>query len=213
MPGYCEENMMKQLCLALVLVVLATPWSKARAATQEDNDLASEAASIFKVDENNHYDDNLKMREARKIGVGAAVGGTLGLYGFNLEINFEDEDGVVAGFGGGAGYNSVAVLWKHVFEGDTIAPYTTLGYSRWYNSYGTAADYKNSPILDRALTDSQKQLGRFGADFASGSVGLQYAQLNGAFAGTSLYAEIVLLMDVDRFALIPTGGVGAGFYF
>lgn len=159
------------------------------------------------------YSSNLKMRETRKVGVGMAVGGTLGLAGINLEFNFEDADGAVAGFGTGPGYNSFGVAWKHNFEGDYISPYTTLGYSRWYNSAGGKDAAVDSDILNRVLTDSEKTSGRFGADFFTGALGLQYNQLSGELAGFSFYGEVVALMEVKSSQLLPAGSVGALYYF
>lgn len=162
---------------------------------------------------NTSYTSNLKMRETRKVGVGMAVGGTLGLAGLNLEFNFEDADGAVAGFGTGPGYNSFGVAWKHNFEGDYLSPYTTLGYSRWYNSAGGKDAASDSDILNRVLTDSEKTTGRFGADFITGALGLQYNQLSGELAGFSFYGEVVALVEVKRSQLLPAGSVGALYYF
>ena len=178
----------------------------------DDTDFASEAASVFKIDDNTNYPNNLALREARKMGLGVAVGGSLGTYGMNIEVNFEDENSGMAGFGGGDGYNSFHILWKHSFEGDTIAPYFTAGYSRWYNS-ARSGDYKKSSVLERVLTNNEKSTGPFTTDFLTGAVGLQFTQLTGNMAGTSLYAEIVLLGEVHSEVLVPTGAVGALYYF
>jgi hypothetical protein len=159
------------------------------------------------------YTSNLKMRETRKVGVGAAVGGTLGLASINLEFNFEDADGAMAGFGTGPGYNSFGVAWKHNFEGSYVSPYTTLGYSRWYNSEGGKDAAADSDILNRVLTDSEKTSGRFGADFITGALGLQYNQLSGELAGFSFYGEVIALVEVKRSQLLPAGSVGALYYF
>lgn len=198
--------------LIVAAAFLSLPLSYASTQDLDESDFSSTAASVFKVDENNNYSDNLALREARKIGLGLGVGGSLGLYGFSVEINFEDADGAMAGIGGGDGYSSFNVLWKHTFLGDTVAPYTTLGYSRWYDASG-GGNYQNSAVLDRVLTDEQKSSGQFSTDFLSGSLGLQYTTLKGQLAGTSLFAEIVLLGDVHRGMLVPTGTVGAGYYF
>jgi hypothetical protein len=146
------------------------------------------------------------------VGLGLSLGGSLGSYGLNIEINFEDMDGAVAGLGGGEGYNSVNILWKHTFLGDTVAPYTTLGYSRWYNSSGMG-NYQKSTVLEQILTADQKSSGRFSTDFISGALGLQYIHLNGDLAGTSLFAEITLLGEVHRTMIVPTGSIGAAYYF
>lgn len=197
--------------LVIMAAFLATSLSYANDRGLDESDFSSTAASVFKIDENNSYADNLALRDARKIGLGLVAGGALGLYGLNIEINFEDINGAVVGVGGGAGYSTVNMAWKHVFLGDTVAPYTTLGYSHWYNSGG--GNYKNSAVLERVLTDTEKTSGKFSADFVSGSLGLQYIQLTGSLAGTSLYAEIILLGEVERTMIVPTGAVGAGYYF
>jgi hypothetical protein len=159
------------------------------------------------------YSSTLNMREARKVGVGMSVGGQLGLVGIATEFNFEDENSVVAGFGTGPGYNSIQFAWKHAFDGDYIAPYYTAGYSRWYNSMGNSGSWKESGILDRVLTAEEKKSGRFGTDFLNASLGLQYNQLSGDFAGVSCFAEVVAMYEVKRSQLIPSGTFGALYYF
>ncbi len=159
------------------------------------------------------YASTLKMREDLKVGAGAVLGGQLGQMGINLEFNFEDINGVIAGFGRGPGYNSFQLAWKHSFDGDYLAPYTTAGYSRWYNSAGGSKEYTKSDVLDRVLTDAEKRDGRFGTDFLFGSAGIQYNQLSGPLSGFSVYAELILLAEMKRSMLLPTGAVGTTYYF
>lgn len=198
--------------LAFVLLFSSMGYGQDSSSANVFEEVGNTAASIFKVDENNNYSDNLALREARKLGLGLATGGSLGMYGLNIEVNFEDTNSAVAGFGGGPGFSAFQVLWKHAFQGDTIAPYTTAGYSRWYNTSG-GRNFERSAVLDRVLSDSQKAEGRFATDFLTGSVGLQYTQLTGYMAGVNLFAEVVLLDEVNRGTLVPTGAVGAGYYF
>ena len=204
---------MKYISLtALALAVLTFSSMQVHAQDSEEADFGSTAASVFKVDENNNYQSNLTLRDARKIGVAFGVGGTLGLYGMNIEVNFEDVNAGYAGFGGGDGFRSFNVGWKHTFEGDTIAPYASTGYSRWYDS-NDGGNYKNSGILDRVLSNSQKESGRFATDFISGALGLQYTQLAGYMAGSSIFAEVVLLGELNSSVVVPTGAVGGAYYF
>lgn len=159
------------------------------------------------------YETNLKMREDRRAGAGMMVGGASGLVGAMLELNFEDQDGVIAAFGTGPGYNTIQLGWKHSFEGYYLTPYTTASYSRWYNSRGRTTDYSESSILDRVLTDAEKKDGQFGTDFVNGSLGLQYNQLSGDFAGFSVFGELTAMYEVKRTMLLPTGSIGALYYF
>lgn len=160
-----------------------------------------------------HYDSNLKMREDRRVGAGMMVGGASGMVGAMLELNVEDADGVIAAFGTGPGYNSIQLGWKHSFEGYYLTPYTIASYSRWYNSRGRTTDYSQSDILDRVLTDSEKKEGQFGTDFVNGSIGLQYNQLSGDFAGFSVFGELTAMYEVKRTMLLPNGSVGALYFF
>jgi hypothetical protein len=171
---------------------------------------AKYASSELEAD--SHYATNLKMREERRIGVGTQVGGGLGVAGLNIEINVDSENSAMAGAGAGTGYGTFQLLWRHSFEGRYFTPYTTAGWSRWYNS-DSATEYKKSLILDRALSDEQKETGRFGVDFLTVSAGMQYQQLSGDLNGISFYAEFAMLSALRSPSLIPTGSLGAIYYF
>lgn len=169
--------------------------------------------SSANVESQLRYSSTLKMRENRKVGAGVSAGGNLGLVGMNVEFNFEDENGVIIGFGSGAGYNSFQLAWKHAFEGPYLAPYIMAGYSRWYNSYGGAGAHQSSDILNRVLTTREKQEGRFGTDFINASVGVQYNQLSGDLAGVSFYGELIGMTELKRGVVLPNGAVGVLYYF
>lgn len=159
------------------------------------------------------YSNNLKLRENRKMGVGAGVGGALGLAGINFELNIEDADGALAGFGGGDGFNSFQLAWKHAFMGDYLAPYVTAGYSRWYNSSNGENFEGTSGILGRVLTNKEKVEGIFAKDFLNAAFGLQYNQLSGPLSGMSVYGELTAMYEVHQGMLLPNGSVGALYYF
>ncbi|HEX7674551.1 MAG TPA: hypothetical protein VF412_10275 [Bdellovibrio sp.] len=208
---------------AVLLISAFAINAKAQSLSADSNTVSTKAISIEKAysqdmrDERNttsmSYDSTLKMRQDLRMGAGVTVGGALGLAGINAEFNFEDENSVIAGFGTGPGYNSVQLAWKHAFEGDYLAPYVTAGYSRWYNSRGHSDAFKDSSILDRVLTDDEKNTGRFGTDFVNAALGLQYNQLSGTFFGFSCFAEVMGMYEVKRAQLIPTGAVGTIYYF
>lgn len=159
------------------------------------------------------YPSNLNLREDRKVGIGLATGGSLGLVGLNLELNFEDTESTLIGFGRGEGYDSFQIGWKHSFEGDYLSPFTSLSYSRWYNSTSTNQDHLNSSILNRVLTNQEKVDGRFGVDFLNASVGVQYNQLSGGLVGLAFYGEIIAMTEVKRSKVLPSGTVGLLYYF
>lgn len=160
-----------------------------------------------------NYPNSLKLRENRKMGIGAGVGGALGLAGLNFELNIEDADGALAGFGGGDGYNSFQLAWKHMFMGDYLAPYFTAGYSRWYNSSNSENFEGASGVLGRVLTQKEKMEGVFGKDFLNASFGIQYNQLSGILSGVSVYGEVAGMYEVHQGMLLPNGSVGALYYF
>jgi hypothetical protein len=158
------------------------------------------------------YSSNIQMREERKVGISTQIGGGLGMFGVNLEVNVDGENTAVAGMGTGTGYGTFQMLWKHHWEGKYFTPYTSAGLSRWYNS-DSSDSYKKSLILDRALSDEQKESGRFGVDFLTASGGMEYQQLSGDFAGTSFFAEFGVLSALRNPTPLLIGSIGAAYYF
>lgn len=159
-----------------------------------------------------YYPNNYKLREDRKVGAGIMVGGSLGAFGGLVELNIEDDDGVLAGFGTGSGYQTMALNWKHSFEGEYFTPYTTLGLAHWWDS-GKSGDISNSSLLKNFLSDEEKRSGKFGIELLAGSAGMQFNQLTGELAGSSFFIEFGGLYTFDRSKLLPTGSVGALYYF
>lgn len=158
------------------------------------------------------YTNNLAMREERRVGVGLGVGGALGFTGLNLELNMEDENAALMGLGYGDGYNTVHLQWKHSFEGQYFTPYFSAGYSRWYGTQERSL-MNSSYVLRSVLSDETIRKGPFNADFLVGSAGLQYNELEGDWVGASFYFEFTLLGSLNKSVLVPSGSVGAIYYF
>jgi hypothetical protein len=158
------------------------------------------------------YNTNLKLRQDRKVGAGLGVGGPLGALGALVELNVEDTNAALIGFGTGSGYQTVHLGWKRSFEGEYFTPYTSAGYAHWWNA-GSRSDVNHSALLKNFLTDSQREKNSFGLDLITGAVGMQYNQLAGDLAGSSFYLEVGGLLSVENPKLMPTGSVGALYYF
>lgn len=159
-----------------------------------------------------NYDSNYKLRQDRKVGAGVGIGGSLGGFGGLFELNIEDVNSTLVGFGTGPGYQTFALAWKRSFEGEYFTPYATAGYARWWDS-GNRSQANRSSLLKNFLNKEQKEKNSFGLDLITGSVGMQYNQLSGDLAGSSFYFEFGALMSVENTKLMPTGSVGALYYF
>ncbi len=154
------------------------------------------------------YSTNLKMREERRVGVGFNAGGSLGALGTQIELNIEDADGAVIGFGAGDGFNTFQLLWKHSMAGFFINPYWKAGISHWYQS-DQEMKYLNSTIsISEVKNDSSTS-----AELFTGSLGVQYNQLSGQLSGISFFLELSLISNISIRTIIPTGSIGALFYF
>jgi hypothetical protein len=189
---------------------------KAPSGWQNREQPLAEGKSLTELYTGQEFSTALEMRARRRVGVGLATSGQLGLAGVLIELNFAATDSFIAGFGGGPKFNSIAFEWKHVFGGKAISPYTTLGYAHWYNSNPKNGKLeKTTPEIlgTRFLTSEEKQTGLFAKDFFIPSVGLQYNQLVGPYVGTSFFAEVVLLIEASDLNPVPTGAVGALYYF
>jgi len=170
------------------------------------------SSMVFAQNDSFYYPNNYKLREDRKVGAGLSVGGALGAVGGLVELNIEDNNGVLAGFGTGSGYQTMALSWKHSFEGEYFTPYTTLGIAHWWDS-GKSSDISNSSLLKNFLSDEEKRSGKFGIELLTGSAGMQFHQLTGELAGSSFFIEFGGLYSFNQSKLLPTGSVGALYYF
>jgi hypothetical protein len=157
------------------------------------------------------YDSNIQMRDHRKVGVGLQLGGSTGLLGLFVDLNFENQDGAQVGLGQGVGFSAFSIAWKHSFEGQYISPYMLLGWSRWFNSAGLQKP--ESHILDQTLNAAEKAESRFGLDFIETSVGAQYQELEGEYAGAGFFAQATLMSSLSRGKIIPHASLGISYYF
>ncbi|HEX4923015.1 MAG TPA: hypothetical protein VFV50_02980 [Bdellovibrionales bacterium] len=160
--------------------------------------------------------DGLAMRKVRRVAIGASAAGPLGFAGANLELNFTDRWGVGAGFGGSTNYQAYTFQIKHVLAGEWLLPYMSFGYSKWYTAgtpKGPIRETNPAFLTERFLSPEQKHLGDFSVHLLYPSFGLQYVQLGGAWAGFSVFTEILMLVDVEDFEAVPTGTLGMLYYF
>lgn len=162
------------------------------------------------------YESVFEMRSRRRVGVGVATSGQMGLLGALAELNFTPENSAVVGFGGGPKYNAFSAQWKHLFGGQVFSPYSSLGYARWYNASGQNSSISKSnptPLASKFLSENEKRTGEFSVNLFTPSLGLQYNRLVGPYTGTSIFAEIVMLIELESFKQAPLGSLGMLYYF
>jgi hypothetical protein len=140
----------------------------------------------------------------------------MGLGGLLLELNMSPKWSFDIGFGGGGGFQTVNFNAKYVLAGgDYFLPYLGLGYSHWRTIRSMGAIEKTSPsiLAEKLLSEGEKASGEFQKHILYPSIGLQFTQLKGKWAGSSIYAEVVVLMEATQFVAAPTGALGFLYYF
>lgn len=166
---------------------------------------------VFKPGE---YTNAETLRKDRRLGVGVETFGRYGVVGIGFEMNFTALDSATAGFGGGPGYNSVGLGWKHLFGGEALSPYAGFGVARWTGTSKTRVMDSNPRYLEsKFLDDKEKNSGQFGKNFLVPSLGLQLNKLRGPSSGAVLFGEIVLLIEASTMAQVPTAAFGAMYFF
>jgi hypothetical protein len=180
----------------------------------------SEGKSILQHYSDQTFNSTYDLRLKRKVGIGAAVAGAVGVYGGLIELNFAPDDSVVTGFGGGPRFNSFMFQWKHLLgntESDGfIHPYLGFGYSRWFSVSGNNSSMaKTTPSFlgSRFLSEEEKITGRFEKNLLIPSLGLQYFQLDGEYRGLGVFVEVDVILETSDLSPVPTGGVGTIYYF
>jgi len=160
--------------------------------------------------------DGISLRKERRVAVGFSAAGPLGVLGGNLELNFNPRWGVMAGYGTGFSYQTWTLQVKRVLAGEFLLPYLAGGLSRWYTTTpgkGPVSKDLQPGYLERFLSDTEKQSGEFTQLLVYPAFGLQYIQLNGDYAGLSVFAEVCMLLGLDDFEAAPTATVGMLYYF
>lgn len=160
--------------------------------------------------------DGLGFHRQRKVGFGIAGAGPWGVLGAHLELNFTSELSMQTGIGMGAGFQTFALQLRKFIPGKWFLPYMAAGVARWYTAGdGDGAINETTPgfLGNRFLNDKERRTGRFSEILLTPTLGIQYLQLSGEWAGSTLFAEFNLLIDVDDFVLGPTGSVGYSYFF
>ena len=160
-------------------------------------------------------DDGLSMRSLRKVGVGMSVAGASGFAGVDIEMNFTDAVSGSLGFGLGEGFQTLTFKIKKFVSSGSFLAYVAGGYSRWYTTSENGSMNKTNPevLAQKFLSDKEKREGKFAENFLFPAAGIQYMQLDGEYAGTTIYAEVLMLVDIDDFVSAPAGGIGLQYFF
>jgi hypothetical protein len=176
--------------------------------------LMNSEASLRGLLRGGQYGSFEHMRSDRRVGVGVEIFGRLGAVGLNFELNYTPVDAAMVGIGGGPGYNSVALGWKHILGGEALTPYFSTTLAHWSGNTKSSMDGTNPHYLeDRFLSANEKASGQFSHFFAVPAVGVQYNKLAGPSAGAALYAEFMFVVEASTMAQAPTGAIGALYYF
>jgi len=173
----------------------------------DDDGAAQETRSSF--------GSTYEMRSKRRVGIGIEAAGEMGLVGVAAELNFAVDDSARIGFGGGPRYSSITGGWRHTFGGKSLAAFTEVNFSHWYNSNnnGSISTTVPSYLAEKFLSGTELTTGQFELNLLAPEFGLQYNLLYGSYVGSSVYAKIMLLVDIDNFQNVPTGAFGVTYYF
>lgn len=156
-----------------------------------------------------------RFRSTYRVGVGGRVGGAVGVAGSVVELNINPRTSVTVGGGGGPGYGSFLFDIKNILGGYLFTPYFSIGYARWFNHGDTidAASLQPQVLGRNWITAKQINEGSFIFDFITPSVGVQYQQMSGPWAGFAVGLDAVMLLNIQRLASLPVASMNMLYYF
>lgn len=206
--------------LSLTFFLGATTFAQSSLSVEQTEDLLSDSNQSFfskkqKFDTEGIelYQTNWEMKKYKKIGFGVSLGGSGGVVGLSTEINLNPDGALVVGLGTGPSYGTFNLLWKQSYEAKYLSPFLKGGYSKWFNSSKGSLVSDNSGVLKQIYTDKEIAAGQFDADFLVGAVGVEYNQLEGELAGVNFYGELVLMTEVKKTVMVPSGAVGIIYFY
>lgn len=161
------------------------------------------------------HTSGIAVRETRRVGVGVAAAGSLGLGGVLMEFNFTPSLSLLSGYGGSTDFQAFSFEVRHVLTGEVLLPYLSAGYARWAN-FGSHDRIKETTpgfLAESLMSDADRSGGKISEHLVYPAFGLQYMQLKGDWAGFSVFAQIMMLLDVSDFNSAATGMIGSIYYF
>lgn len=161
------------------------------------------------------FDSISSFKKSNKMGLQTTLAGATGLLGLNLNINFTESFEFSLGFGISRGFHSFNGFVRLPMGGTTVSPYFVTGYSRWAAGGSEDGVQNTSPsiLAKKFLSSHERKTGEFAENIIYPGLGVQYLQLSGDFEGCGLFAEVLMLVDLDDFVTGPTAGLGAAYYF
>lgn len=181
--------------------------ANANAATQSSSRLSKEWLKSKQAETGNEF------RTIRRVGVGSSIGGTHGIAGFNLDLNFTEQTTFGLGYGLGSPFKAFSMYVRRYFGSTTFSPYFAGGYTRWTHDGDPTSSTTPNILYDRFLTDEQKKAGKFAKNFLYPALGIQYNQLDGEWAGLAFALELDFLVDVESLKSGTTAGVNCTYFF
>lgn len=177
--------------------------------------LPQDLASAQELQESRaHFEPN--WRKIRRMGAGVNFSGVYGGAGFQVELNLTPSWGTQVGFGGTSDISAFAFQVKRVLSGRQLSPYLSSGVVHWASrGEGPAGEGALSPasLSSTFLSAEQKRAESFEEILIPLSLGLQYAQVRGPWAGSSVFVELNALTDVADLKLAATGTLGLSYFF
>lgn len=160
------------------------------------------------------YADPHAFNDDRKVGVGVVMSGATGLLGLHMHFSPGLDFSFGLGYGGASDLKAMNFYFRHLLTNTQLALYWTAGYARWWNSGGEPLARTTPPYLyERFLSPQEKATGRFTEHILYPGIGAQFYKMSGEWQGLSLYAEGLVMTDMDDLRVHPALGVGTFYYF
>lgn len=197
-------------CLPFCLVLFLLSIQTQAADKKIDETWGSKSSASMRS-----FDSAGDLKKSKKMGLQTTLAGATGLLGLNLNLNFTKNFEFSLGVGVSRGFRSFNTHIKTPMGGKSFSPYFVGGYSRWSSSGSEDGVQSTSPsvLAKKFLSGHERRTGEFAENIIYPGLGLQYVQLEGELQGMGLFAEILMLVDIEDFLTGPTAGVGAIYYF
>ncbi len=161
------------------------------------------------------YNSGSANKTRNRLGVGAAFGGGVGALGLQLNINVIDTWTYSLGYGWSSFFDGFNTSIKKSVSTSGISPYVGAGFSHWSGDGTNGSVDETFPTVlgRRILSEKEKREGIFSKNLIYPSLGLEYFNPSGDWAGYSFAIELDYLIDIQNFESGATAGISIARYF